>query len=197
MISESFERYGLLYTIHDSPRPCTASFQGTFARTSGRVRTSKTIVIVHISYAGQGLRCNSQEKAIPPTSIKKNQSVQDREAPLSYERHPATAKQGTKVTDRSGKNAGKATLSAMSSLGLCGVLIGMWTGIGSIQPREERKACLSQIGRSAVRELTSPVVRCYETSLPQKAIKEHLSPSGEERSGSAVWSTDMEGAECL
>lgn len=116
-----------LYTSRPagSPHPCTASFKGTFARTSGRVRTSKTIVIVHISYAGQGLRCNSQEKAIPPTSIKKNQSAQDREAPLSYERHPTTAKQGTKVTDRSGENAGKATLSAMSSLGHYGVLIGM------------------------------------------------------------------------
>lgn len=69
--------------------------------------------------------------------------------------------------------------------------------MGSTQPRYERKACLSQIGWSAVRELTSPVVRRYETSPPQKAIKAHQSPSGEERSGSAVWSTDMEGAECL
>jgi hypothetical protein len=112
MISKSFERHGPLYTLHDLPESttCTASFKGTFARTSGRVRTSKTIVIVHISYAGQGLQCNSQEKAIPLTSIKKNQSVQDREAPLSYERHPTTAKQGTKLTDRSGKNAGKKEL---------------------------------------------------------------------------------------
>jgi hypothetical protein len=64
-------------TTYQSPQSCTASFMSTFARTSRRVRTSKTIVIVHISNAGQGLKCNSQEKAIPPTSIKKNQSAQD------------------------------------------------------------------------------------------------------------------------
>jgi hypothetical protein len=73
------EGHGLLYTPHDLPESafCTASFMSTFACTSRRVRASKTIVIVHISNAGQGLECNSQEKAIPTTSIKKNQSAQD------------------------------------------------------------------------------------------------------------------------
>lgn len=83
MILQSFgQTWPSLYT----PRPrhlheCTASFKSTFANQDAS-ETPTTIVIAHISYAGQGIRCNSQGQAIPSTSNKKNQSAQDREDPV-------------------------------------------------------------------------------------------------------------------
>lgn len=77
---------------------------------SGRVRTSTTIMIVHISYAGQGLKCNSQEQAFPPTSIKKNQSDQD-EKPR-YQVEQQSPRRASKLQTAQVRTLGKTTLSA-------------------------------------------------------------------------------------
>lgn len=82
------EIWPALYTPRPSEPACMhCQFRDCVClHASGRVRTSTTIMIVHISYAGQGLKCNSQEQALPPTSIKKNQSAQDQRPRCQVER---------------------------------------------------------------------------------------------------------------